>query len=85
MRFSRSNTGLALAILAATFTFRALHVASCTQAREFSAAPWSIVALLTGLGFLASAIIADRWLFVAKALLVIGALVRIGTGMYLGR
>lgn len=75
-RFSRSNLGVLLAVLAAVLSLAIVVWPVASQAQEGSTA-WLILSIVTGLGFGAAAGLADRHLATAKGLLFLGAAVRL--------
>jgi hypothetical protein len=83
MRFSSHNLGLALAILAGITTLaHTIWPGSAPQAESLSF--WLPLAVGAGCAFLLAAIIAERHETFARALLIVGGLALVGSGLYFG-
>jgi hypothetical protein len=86
MRVRWNNVGLALAILAGltTLAFTQWPIQP-PQARGSEGALWGVGAWIIGLAFIASAFLAHTRPWLARAILVVGAVALLASGMTLGR
>ena len=82
-RVSSANVGLALAVLAGCVAIgQAVWPGSPPQAESLNF--WLPLSLLSGAAFLLGAILADRYTVLSKALLGLGGLALIASGIYFG-
>src|SRR5689334_10445582 len=83
VRFSSHNLGIALAVLAGCLTFvEAVWPGSAPQSQSLNF--WLPLAVVSGCAFLLSAYLADSHALVASALLTVGGLFLLGSGIFFG-